>query len=85
MKKLNRMGERGELCARPVFGRGVTLVRKSSNPMLVWRSLIKLAIYFLATVGILLAWRQESRLTLLTLLKAPFRSNATRVSTLFLY
>lgn len=85
MKNANRIGERGEPCASPAFTSGVGLVRKSLNPILVWRSLIKLAIYFLAVVGILLARRQASRLILLTLLKASFRLNATSVTTLCLY
>ena len=82
---MNRIGERGEPCASPAFASGVASVRKSSNPMLAWRSLIKLVIYLLATVGILLTCRQSSRLTLLTPLKAPFRLNATSVTTLCLY
>lgn len=53
--------------------------------MLVWRLSIKLAIYFLALVGILLARRQASRLSLLTPLKAPFRLNTTSVTILCLY
>lgn len=85
LKNANRIGERGEPYARPVFASSVVSVQKSSKPMLAWQLLIKLAIHFLATIGILLTRRQVSRVTLFTLLKAPFRSNTTSVTTLFLY
>jgi hypothetical protein len=46
---------------------------------------MKFAIHFLARVGNIFARRQASRLALLNPLKAPFRSNATSVTTLCLY
>jgi hypothetical protein len=85
LKNVKRIGERGEPYASPALTSGATLVQKSSNPILVKWSLIKLAIHFLAMAGIPFAQRQASRLILLTLLKAPFRSNAMSVITAYLY
>lgn len=50
-----------------------------------FRSLMKLAIHLRATIGIPVARRRVSRLTLFTRLKTPFRSNAISVTTLCLY
>ena len=85
LKNANKMGESGGPCARPAFTSSSVSVRKSSNPMLACRPLIKLAIHFLATIGIPLVCNEASRLTRFTPLKAPLRSNAINVTTLCLY
>ena len=72
----------GDPCARPAFSSGETSVWKSLKVMLAYQFSIKLWIHCLAIIGMPLARRQASRLTLLTPLKAPFSSNAIRVTTL---
>jgi hypothetical protein len=85
LKNVNRMGKRGEPCTSPMLTSRATSVQKSLNPILVKQLLIKLAIYFLAMAGIPFTQRQALRLILLTLLKAPFRSNAMSIITACLY
>ena len=72
LKNVNRIGERGEPYASPALTSGATSVRKLLNPILAKRSLIKLAIHFLAAARIPFARRRALRLNLLTPLKAPF-------------
>lgn len=82
---MNKIGDRGDPYTSLVFTSGFIGVRKSLNLILAWRSLIKLTIYFLMIVRILRAYRQEFKLVLFTLLKAPLRLNTIRVTTLCLY
>lgn len=54
---MNKIGDRGDPYTSLVFTSGFIGVQKSLNLILVWRSLIKLTIYFLIIVKILRAYR----------------------------